>query len=53
MDEQQPKRSGGGRFLWLFVLLAIVVMWWYLRPDAEPGATVTAQMPAAWRRRIR
>jgi len=35
MDEQQPKRSGGGRFLWLFVLLAIVVLWWYFRPEGD------------------
>jgi len=35
MDEQQPKRSGGGRFLWLFVLLAIVVLWWYFRPEGN------------------
>jgi serine protease len=38
MDEQQPKR-GGGRILWLFVILAIVVLWWYFRPDAKLGAT--------------
>jgi serine protease len=43
MDEQQPKRGGAGRFLWLFVLLAIVVLWWYFRPEGDPGATLAAQ----------
>jgi len=43
MDEQQPKRSGGGRFLWLFVLLSIVVLWWYFRPEGDPGATLAEQ----------
>jgi serine protease len=42
MDEQQPKR-GSGRLLWLFVALAIVVLWWYFRPDGDPGATLAAQ----------
>jgi len=43
MDEQQPKRSGGGRFLWIFVLLAIVVLWWYFRPEGDRGATLAEQ----------
>jgi len=43
MDEQQPKRSGGGRFLWLFVLLSIVVLWWYFRPEGDRGATLAEQ----------
>jgi serine protease len=43
MDEQQPKRSGLGRFLWLFVILAIVALWWFTRPDADPGATLAEQ----------
>ncbi len=43
MDEQQPKRSGLGRFLWFFVLLAIVALWWFTRPDADPGATLAEQ----------
>ena len=34
MDEQQTKRGGLGRLLWLFVILAILVLWWYFRPDA-------------------
>jgi serine protease len=42
MDEQQPKR-GGGRYLWLFVLLAIVVLWWYFRPEGDPGTALQAQ----------
>ncbi len=40
MDEQQTKRGGLGRLLWLFVILAILVLWWYFRPDA----TQTAQL---------
>ena len=35
MDEQEPKRSGVGRLLWLFVILAIVVAWWFLKPDGD------------------
>ena len=27
MDEQQPKRGGASRFLWILVLLAVVVLW--------------------------
>jgi serine protease len=38
MDEQQPKRGGASRLLWLFVILAVVALWWYLRPDVAPGA---------------
>jgi serine protease len=34
MDEQQQaKRRGASRFLWLLVALLIVVAWWYFRPD--------------------
>jgi serine protease len=47
MDEQQPKRGGVGRFLWFFVLLAIVGLWWYFRPDGDPGATLQAQQADA------
>jgi serine protease len=43
MDEQQPKRGGLGRFLWLFVLLAIVVLWWYFRPDPAATADLAAE----------
>jgi serine protease len=48
MDEQQPKRGGFGRLLWFFVILAVVVLWWYLRPDVKPGASVTAQAADAY-----
>ncbi|HEU4726915.1 MAG TPA: S8 family serine peptidase [Kofleriaceae bacterium] len=43
MDEQQPKRGGASRFLWLSVIAAIVVLWWYFRPEGDPGATLAAQ----------
>ena len=48
MDEQQPKRGGAGRLLWLFVILAVVVLWWYLRPDARPGATAEVMRADAY-----
>jgi serine protease len=35
MDEQQAKRGGPSRFLWILVLLAVVVLWWYFRPDSH------------------
>jgi hypothetical protein len=35
MDEQRPKREGASRVLWLFVILAIAVLWWYFRPATE------------------
>src|SRR5256885_725086 len=46
MDEQTPKRNGLGRFLWLFVILAIVLLWWYFRPN-ETHQQVG--MPKAWK----
>jgi len=48
MDEQETKqRSGPGRLLWLFVILALVFLWWYFRPEGQPDAT--AQLDAdAW-----
>jgi serine protease len=47
MDEQQPKRSGLGRFLWLLVIVAIVALWWCTRPAADPGATLAEQQADA------
>src|SRR5258705_2802836 len=38
MDEQTTRR-GAGRFLWLFVILAILVLWWYFRSEGDKGAT--------------
>ncbi len=36
MDEQQSKRAGGfGKLLWILVILAIVVLWWYFRGRSE------------------
>jgi serine protease len=43
MDEQQPKRGGAGRLLWLFVILAVVVLWWFMRPDVAPGASADVE----------
>ena len=40
MEEQQTKRSGVGRLLWLVVAIAIVVLWWFFKPD---GNTKVAQ----------
>jgi len=40
MDETQPKRGGVGKLLWLLVIIAIVVIWWFYRP--QPDADVTA-----------
>jgi serine protease len=37
MDEQ-TKRGGAGRLLWLLVILATVVLWWYFRPEGDRGA---------------
>jgi serine protease len=35
-DEQEtPKKAGASRILWLLVALAIVVLWWYFRPDGS------------------
>ena len=34
MDEQQAKKAGMGRWLWVLVILAIVVLWWYFRPGS-------------------
>jgi serine protease len=44
MDEQtQAKRGGIGRLLWLLVIVAIIVLWWYFKPDAENGRTLAEQ----------
>jgi serine protease len=32
MDDQEAKRGGVGRFVWLLVIAALVFLWWYLRP---------------------
>jgi serine protease len=35
-DEQETqKRSGAGKILWLLVALAIVLLWWYFRPEGS------------------
>lgn len=40
-DEQEaPKKPGASRILWLLVALAIVLLWWYFRPE---GAHKVAQ----------
>jgi serine protease len=43
MDEEQPKRSGVGRILWLLVIIAIAVLWWHFRADPDSGATQATQ----------
>src|SRR5262247_1228688 len=43
MDDQSSKRSGLGKLLWLFVLLAIVLVWWYFRGDKDAGNTEAEQ----------
>src|SRR5262245_37939317 len=48
MDEQQPKRGGIGRLLWLFVIIAIVVLWWYMRPDGSAGVTPEVERADAY-----
>ncbi len=36
MDEQETKRNGGaGKLLWLLVIVAIAVLWWYFRGRSE------------------
>ncbi len=35
MDEQEPKRGGVGRLLWVLVIVAIIVVWWYLKPKQD------------------
>jgi serine protease len=35
-DEQEtPKRAGASKILWLLVALAIVLLWWYFRPEGS------------------
>ena len=38
-DEPVTKPSGASRFLWLFVILALVLLWWYFRPQSQPDMT--------------
>ena len=48
MDEQQSKRGGPGRILWVLVLLAIVVLWWFFRPEGKHGPTAEAEHSDAY-----
>ena len=43
MDETQPKRSGVGKLLWLLVVIALVVLWWFYRPDRDADVTVAQE----------
>ena len=43
-DEQTAQRPGPSRILWLLLALAIVLMWWYLRPKHDPGAGAAQEM---------
>ena len=47
MDEQQSKRGGPGRILWVLVLLAIVVLWWYFRPEHDQGVALATEQSDA------
>ena len=38
-DEPVTKPTGASRFLWLFVILALVLLWWYFRPQSQPDMT--------------
>ena len=42
MDEQQKTRrnSGLGRILWILVIVAIVILWWYFKPDSAEEVAV-------------
>ncbi len=46
-DEQQPKRPGPAKILWLLLALAIVLMWWYFRPKHDEGASAAQEMSDA------
>ena len=47
MDEQPTeKRGGAGRLLWLFVLVALVVLWWYFKPDGATTHVTQAELEA-------
>src|SRR5687768_10200340 len=35
MADEETKPSGTNRVLWLFVILALVFLWWYFRPESE------------------
>lgn len=44
-DEQQvPQRPGPRKVLWLLLALAIVLLWWYFRPEHDPGTTAAQEM---------
>jgi len=38
-DASVTKPSGTSRLLWLFVILALVLLWWYFRPVGQPDMT--------------
>ncbi|HEU4613117.1 MAG TPA: S8 family peptidase, partial [Kofleriaceae bacterium] len=46
-DEQQPKRPGPAKILWLLLALAIVLMWWYFRPKHDEGVSAAQEMSDA------
>jgi serine protease len=35
MADEETKPAGTNRVLWLFVILALVFLWWYFRPESE------------------
>ena len=43
MDETQPKRGGASKLLWLLVVIAIAVIWWFYRTDRDAGVTAAQE----------
>ena len=37
-NESKPRAQGPGRYLWLLVIIALVVLWWYFRKDKDHHA---------------
>lgn len=48
MDEQARPTRSRSNLLWLLVIVALVVMWWYFRPDQD-RKTLPSVTDQAWR----
>jgi serine protease len=46
MDDQSVKRKGRGNLVWLLLLVAVVVLWWYLRAPADQAGQTAADLAA-------